>query len=207
MTTLNPALNFDTREPRATNTVVNNPDNSPMFPAAPVYARTAKKKPSNNLALLVGAPVVLVAAGAIGWMMLAGTPQTPAATEVPAQMEVARSETLTPPLAPEIATPAPAPAAMPAPVQTAAVETPAPRATAPVRAQRPAPVRRAAPVEAAAPDAASASTNVSATVPAPAPVAQAPAAIVAEPAPLVIPAPAAPAPVSAPAPVTPVVPQ
>ncbi|OYW25260.1 MAG: hypothetical protein B7Z44_19360 [Caulobacter sp. 12-67-6] len=197
MTTLNPTLNFDAREPR----VVANPDASALFPAAPIYARTPKKKTTNSLPLLVGAPVVLVAAGAMAWMMMASPGQTPAATEQPAQMAVTDTAPLTPALAPEAATPDP----VPAPYEAAAVEAAAPRVAtpAPVRAAPRAVVaRRAAPV-ATTPDASSASSNVSATVAEPTPAA--PAAIVPEPAPLVIPAPTA----SPPTPpvVTPVVPQ
>jgi len=171
-------------------------DASPLFPAAPIYARKPAKKASNNMALLVGAPVVLVAAGAIAWAMMANPAQMPTETPQPAQMAVADTALLSPPLAP---------AAMPtpAPVETAALE-PAARATpAPVRAApRATAARRAAPAAAVTtPDASSASSNVSATVPAPAP------AVVAEPDPVVIAAPVAAVPAPAPTPVTPVDPQ
>lgn len=170
-------------------------DASPMFPAAPIYARKPVKKASNNMALLVGAPVVLVAAGAIAWAMMANPAQTPTETQQPAQMAIADPVPLSPPLAP---------AAMPTPepVQTAAVEPAARAAPAPVRAApRAAVARRAAPAAATTPDASSASSNVSATVAAPAPV------VAAEPAPVVIAAPVAAAPAPTPTPVTPVDPQ
>ena len=204
MTALNQTLNLDpieSRPSRAARPAVNAPlaasDGSDMFVNTPVYARTPKRKASNNLPLLVGAPVLLVAAGAMAWVMMASPAQTPAGTEQPAEMPVVDSAPLTTPVPPAAATPAP----IPTPFETAAVEAPAPRATAPVRtaAPRVQAVRRAAPVQAAAPDASAASSNVSATVPA------APTVIVAEPAPLVIPAPVAPAPT--PEPVTPMVPQ
>lgn len=197
MTTLNPALNFDAREPR----VVANPDSSALFPAAPIYARTPKKKTANNLPLLVGAPVVLVAAGAMAWMMMSSPSQTPATTGQAAQIAVTEAAPLTPPLAPAAAMPDP----VPAPYETAAVEAQAPRVAtpAPVRAApRAAAARRAAPVT-STPDANSASSNVSATVAEPTPAA--PMAVVAEPAPLVIQAPPAAAPT--PSAVSPVAPQ
>ncbi|WP_425998844.1 hypothetical protein [Caulobacter sp. DWR1-3-2b1] len=173
----------DTSRPRAeirSAPVSATTDASPLFPAAPVYARTPQKKASSNLALLVGAPVVLIAAGALAWSMMASPDQAPALTEKPAQMAVADTAPLTPPLAP---------AAMPAPepVQTA-VASPVPLATAPARlraAPRATAARRAAPAAAVtAPDATTASANVSATVPAP--------AVAPEPAPIVIAAPVAP---------------
>lgn len=204
MPAFNQTLNLDSIEPvgaRTPRTVVQSSpvsasaDTSPLFPAAPVYARTAPKKASNNMALLVGAPVVLVAAGAIAWAMMANPTQTP--SDQSAQMAVADTPApVTQPVAPAAATPAP----IPTPFETAAVETAAPRAAspAPVRAApRAAAARRAAPVEATTPNASTASSNVSATVPAP-------VAIVPEPTPLVIPAPTAPAPT--PAPVTPITP-
>lgn len=194
MTALNPTLNFDTREPR----VVANPDASQMFSAAPIYARTSKKKAANNLPLLVGAPLMLVAVGALAWTMMSGPAQTPAATQAPSQMAVDDSAPLTTPLPPETAMPAP----VPAPYETAAVApAPLPAAAAPAPTRRGAVSGRAAPApaETTTPDASTAAANVSATVAAPAP---APAPLVAEPAPLVIPAPAAQAP--APAPVTPI---
>ncbi len=169
-------------------------DASPMFPAAPIYARKPAKKASNNMALLVGAPVVLVAAGAIAWAMMANPAQTPTDTQQPAQMAVTDTAPLSPPLAP---------AAMPtpAPVETAALEPVARAAPAPVRAAPRATVARSAAPAAAVttPDASSASSNISATVPAAAP------AVEAEPAPVVIAAPVAADP--APTPVTPVEPQ
>jgi len=185
--TTRPTLNFDAPEP----VVATDPNASALFPSQPVYARTPKKKASNNLPLLVGVPVVAVAAGALIWGMTANRAEAP--TD-PQSMKVAAAESpapLTTPLAPE-ATPAPIPQptelaaneAAPAPAPVA--RSTAPRAAAPARPA----ARRAAPVEASAPAAESASANVSATVPA-APTVSAP---IAEPAPLVIPAPAAPAP-------------
>lgn len=187
--TTRPTLNFDSPEP----VVTTDPNASALFPSQPVYARTPKKKASNNLPLLVGVPVLAVAAGALIWGMTATRTEAP--TD-PQSMKVAAAESpapLTPPLAPET-TPAP----IPQPTEVAANETaPAPvaRSTAPRAAApaRPA-ARRAAPVEASAPAAENASANVSATVPA-APTVSAP---IAEPAPLVIPAPAAPAPAAEP---------
>jgi len=188
--TTRPALNFDAPEP----TVAADPNASALFPSQPVYARTPKKKASNNLPLLVGVPVLAVAAGALIWGMTANRAEAP--TD-PQSMKVAAAESpapLTPPLAPE-ATPAP----IPQPTEIASNEASAPapvaRSTTP-RASTPArpAARRAAPVEASAPAAEDASANVSATVPAAPPtVSAAPAPAVAEPAPLVIPPPAAPA--------------
>ncbi|WP_419317292.1 hypothetical protein ACN2C7_12455 [Caulobacter sp. ErkDOM-E] len=177
-------------------------DASPMFPAAPIYARKPAKNAANNMALLVGAPVMLVAAGAIAWAMMANPAQPPTETQQTAQMAIADTVPLSPPLAP-------ATMPTPTPIETAVAE-PAPRAvaSAPIRATpRAAVVRRAAPAVATTPDASLASSNVSATVPAPTP------AVIAEPDPVVIAAPVAaapaptPAPAPAPAPVTPVDPQ
>ena len=190
------ALNFDAPEP----VVAVDPNASALFPSQPVYARTPKKKASNNLPLLIGAPVVAVAAGALIWGMMANRAEAP--TD-PQSLQVAAAETnapLTAPLPPETA-----PSLIPQPTELAANETaapaPPPRAETPRTAapDRPA-ARRAAPVETTAPDASSASTNVSATVPAAPPtVSAAPAPAIAEPAPLVVPSPAAPQPVAAPA--------
>lgn len=192
--TTRPTLNFDAPEP----TVASDPNASALFPTQPVYARTPKKKASNNLPLLVGVPVVAVAAGALIWGMTANRAETP--TD-PQSMKVAAAESPAPrttPLAPE-ATPAP----IPQPTELAANETaptPAPvaRSTAPRAAApaRPA-ARRAAPVRESAPAAESASADVSATVPAAPTVSAAPAPAVSEPAPLVVPPPAAPAPAPA----------
>ena len=187
--TARPTLNFDTPEP----TVATDPNASALFPAQPVYARTPKKRASNNLPLLVGVPVVAVAAGALIWGM---TAQRADAPTDPQSLKVAAAESpapLTPPLPAEAA-----PAPIPQPTEIAANETPAPapvaRATAPRAASpatRPA-ARRAAPVERSAPDVSTASSNASATVPVAPPTVSAPA--VPEPAPLVIPPPAAPQP-------------
>jgi Meckel syndrome type 1 protein len=183
-------LNLDAAEPYTARPT--NVENSPLFPSAPVYARKPAKK-SSNLPLMVGLPVLAIAAGGLAWGMMSQPAQTPTTDEAPpAQVAEAKPLPTTPPPAP-MPTPAPV-AATPAPTQVARAETTAPpRVTAP--AKRAAPARRAAP--AAAPDAESASSNVSATIPAP----------VAAPAPTpVIAAPAAPAPTPAPAPVTPVTP-
>ena len=172
-------------------------DASPLFPAAPVYARTPQKKASSNLALLVGAPLVLIAVGALAFSMMDRPDQKPAVAEQPAQMAVADAAPLTPPLAPAtMPTPEPVQTAAAAPVARAAAPAPVragPRATA---------ARRAAPAAAiAVPDASSASSNVSATVPAVAPT------MAVESPPVVIAAPAAPAPTPTVTPVTPVDPQ
>lgn len=187
--TTRPALNFDAPEPAVTT----DSNASALFPSQPVYARTPKKKASNNLPLLIGAPIVAVAAGALIWGMTANRAEAPTDQQ---SLQVAAAQSpapLTAPLPPE-ATPSP----IPQPTEVAANETPAPapvaRATTPRAAApaRPA-ARRAAPVETSAPDAASASTNVSATVPAAPPtVSAAPAPAIAEPARLVVPSPAAP---------------
>lgn len=188
--TARPTLNFDAPEPA----VATDANASALFPSQPIYARTPKKKASNNLPLLIGVPVVAVAAGALIWGMTANRAEAP--TD-PQSLKVAAAESpapLTAPLPPET-TPSP----IPQPTEVAANETPAPapvaRSTTPRAAApaRPA-ARRAAPVETSTPDAASASANVSATVPAAPPtVSAAPAPAIAEPAPLVVPSPAAPA--------------
>lgn len=193
--TTRPVLNFDAPEPAVTTDT----NASALFPAQPVYARTPKKKASNNLPLLIGAPVVAVAAGALIWGMMANRAEAP--TD-PQSLQVAAAESpapLTAPLPPE-ATPSP----IPQPTEMAANETPAPapvaRVTPPrdVAPARPA-ARRATPVEASAPDASSASANVSATVPATPPTVSAtPAPAIAEPAPLVVPTPSAPQPATEP---------
>lgn len=188
--TARPTLNFDAPEPA----VATDANASALFPSQPIYARTPKKKASNNLPLLIGVPVVAVAAGALIWGMTTNRAEAP--TD-PQSLKVAAAESpapLTAPLPPET-TPSP----IPQPTEVAANETPAPapvaRSTTPRAAApaRPA-ARRAAPVETSTPDAASASANVSATVPAAPPtVSAAPAPAIAEPAPLVVPSPAAPA--------------
>jgi Meckel syndrome type 1 protein len=189
-------LNLDAAEPYTASPV--SAENSPLFPSAPVYARAQTKKSSSNLPLMVGLPVLAIAAGGLAWAMMGQTAQTPTTDAAPpAQVAEATPLPTAQPPAP-MPTPAPATAmpAAPAPTQVARAETTAPpRVTAP--AKRAAPARRAAP--ATAPDAESASSNVSATIPAP----------VAAPAPTpVIAAPAAPAPTPAPAPapLTPVTP-
>jgi cytoskeletal protein RodZ len=192
--TTRPVLNFDAPEPAA----ATDANASALFPAQPIYARTPKKKASNNLPLLIGAPVVAVAAGALIWGMMANRAEAP--TD-PQSLQVAAAESpspLTAPLPPE-ATPSPIPQPtelaaneITAPAPVARVATP--RAEAPVRPA----ARRAAPVETTAPDASSASTNVSATVPAAPPtVSAAPAPAIAAPAPLLVPSPAAPQPAPA----------
>ncbi|MBW8859502.1 MAG: hypothetical protein JF570_07155, partial [Caulobacter sp.] len=52
-------------------------DSSALFPAAPVYARPAKRRTSSNLALVVGLPVVAIAAGALAWGLMAQRAETP----------------------------------------------------------------------------------------------------------------------------------
>lgn len=192
--TTRPTLNFDAPEPA----VAMDSNASALFPSQPVYARTPKKKASNNM-LLIGIPVIAVAAGALIWGMTANRTEAPTDQQ---SLQVAAAQSpapLRPPLAPE-ATPSP----IPQPTELAANETPAPapvaRSTAPRAAApvRPA-ARRTAPVEASAPDAGSASSNVSATVPAAPPtVSAAPAPAIAEPAPLVVPTPSASAPTTEP---------
>ena len=186
--TIRPTLNFDAPEP----VVTTDSNASALFPAQPIYARTPKKKASNNLPLLVGVPVLAVAAGALIWGM---TTQRAEAPTDPQSLKVAAAESpapLTAPLPPETsATPAP----IPQPTEIAANETPAPAPVARTTTPRAAaPARRAAPVRETAPAAESASANVSATVPATPPTVSAP---IAEPAPLVVPPPAAPQPVQA----------
>lgn len=181
-----PALNFDAPEP----VVTSDPNASALFPSQPVYARSPKKKASGNLPLLIGVPVLAVAAGALIWGMSANRGEAP--TD-PQSLKTATAESQ-PPVG---TTPVPAsasstPSPIPQPTELAANEMPAPapvarstpRATAPARTV----ARRAAPAEASAPDVSTAATNVSATVPAAPPTVSAP---IAEPAPLVIPAPAA----------------
>jgi len=194
--TTRPALNFGAPEP----VVSAEPNASALFPSQPVYARTPRKKASNNLPLLIGAPVVAVAAGALIWGMMANRSEAPTDQQ---SLQVAAAESPAPlkaPLPPEAT-----PSLIPQPTELAATETTAaapvaraetPRAATPARPA----ARRAAPVESATPDASSALTNVSAAVPAAPPTVSAdPAPANAEPAPLVVPSPAAPQPVAAPA--------
>lgn len=196
MATVRPTLNFDAPEP----IVSADPNASALFPAQPIYARTPKKKASNNLPLMVGVPVLAVAAGALIWGMMANRAEAPTDPQS-LQTAVADTPATTTPVPASAATPAP----IPAPTEIAAneIRTPAAAPIAP-RASTPAarPVaRRAAPVRESAPDVSTASSNVSATVPAPAPTVSAPA--VPEPAPLVIPPPAAPQPTPQPEPASP----
>jgi hypothetical protein len=200
--TTRPVLNFDAPEPA----VSADPNASALFPTQPIYARTAKKKASNNLPLMVGLPVLAVAAGALIWGMSTNRAEAP--TD-PASMQTAVADTAAPATTPAPSNVTGTPASIPAPTELAVNETPAPapvaRSTAPRAAApaRPA-ARRAAPVTETAPDASTASSNVSATVPvAPPTVSAAPAPAVSEPAPLVIPPPAAPQPTPQPAPVDP----
>jgi hypothetical protein len=186
--TTRPALNFDAPEP----VVTGDPNASALFPSQPVYARTPKKKASNNLPLLVGIPVLAVAAGALIWGMSANRADAP--TD-PASMQTAVADSPSPATTQVPASAAATPAPIPAPTEIAANEpAPAPvarsatpRAAAPARPA----ARRAAPVTESAPDVSTASSNVSATVPATPPTVSAP---IAEPAPLVIPPAAAPQP-------------
>lgn len=183
-----PTLNFDSPEP----IVTADPNASALFPSQPVYARTPKKKASGNLPLMVGAPVLAIVAGGLVWMAMgdrADTPTDPqslqtAAADIQPAPGMASSETA--------ATPIPQPTELaaneagPTPAPVAREVTP--RASPPTRA----PARRVAatPIETSAPDVSTASSNVSATVPATPPTVSAPT--IAEPPPLVIPAPAAP---------------
>jgi hypothetical protein len=181
-------LNLSANEPYTASTT--SADSSALFPSAPVYARTPAKKSSSNLPLLIGLPVLAVAAGGLAWGLMGQSAQAPTNDEAPpAQVAeatptpVAQTPAPMPTPAPVAATPT---AETPAPTQIARAETaPPPRVTTP--AKRAALARRAAPQT--TPDAGSASENVSATVPAP----------VAAPTP-VIAAPAASAPVPAPTP-------
>lgn len=185
--TIRPTLNFDTPEP----VVAADSNASALFPAQPIYARTPKKKASNNMPLMIGAPIVAVAAGALIWGMTTHRAEAP--TD-PQSLQVAAAESPAP-LPPEAAA---TPALIPQPTEIAANETPAPVARS-TPAPRAAPARRAAPVRETAPSAESASANVSATVPATPPtVSAAPAPAIAEPAPLVVPSPVAPQPVPEP---------
>lgn len=188
-------LNLDASEPYVAPATT--ADSSALFPSAPVYARTPTRKSSSNLPLMIGLPVLAVAAGGLAWGLMSRPAQTPTTGDAPvAKVAEAQPLPTTQPPAP-MPTPAPAaatPAATPAPTQVARAETaPPPRVTQPAR--RSAPARRAAPET--APDAGSASENVSATVPAPvaapapAPVIAAPAASTPAPAPAPTPAPAA----------------
>jgi len=188
MTTARPTLNFDAPEP----VVTTDPNASALFPTQPVYARTPKRKASNNLPLLIGVPVVAVVAGGLIWAMSANRAEAP--TD-PQSLKVAAAESPTPAATPVPANVAATPSPIPQPTEIAANEpapppvarSTAPRAAAPARPA----ARRAAPARETAPAAETASANVSATVPA-APTVSAPA--IAEPAPLVVPPPAAPAP-------------
>jgi Meckel syndrome type 1 protein len=171
-------------------------DSSALFPAAPVYARTSKRGTSSKLALIVGLPVIAVAAGALIWGMTAQRAETPTTDAAPP----AKIAQATPNALPETALPAPTPQPAPAP----AAET-APKPTEVARAEtapspRPAPRRAAAhrTAAASAPAAESAASNASATVPAPT-TAPAPAPVIAAPSAAATPAPT-------PTPVTPVEP-
>lgn len=190
--TIRPTLNFDAPEP----VVATDSNASALFPAQPIYARTPKKKASSNMPLLIGAPIVAVAAGALIWGMTTHRAEAP--TD-PQSLQVAAAESpapLTAPLPPESAA---TPALIPQPTEIAANETPAPAARSTPAPRAAAPARRAAPVRETAPSAETASSNVSATVPATPPtVSAAPAPAIAEPAPLVVPSPAAPQPVPEP---------
>ncbi|HWU78857.1 MAG TPA: hypothetical protein VN158_02190, partial [Caulobacter sp.] len=73
MTTARPTLNFDAPEP----VVTTDPNASALFPTQPVYARTPKRKASNNLPLLIGVPVVAVVAGGLIWAMSANRAEAP----------------------------------------------------------------------------------------------------------------------------------
>ncbi|MDI1365992.1 MAG: hypothetical protein PSX79_14225, partial [bacterium] len=158
MPAYNQVLNFDAPEPHVA--VTSNA--SALFPAAPIYARPTKARTSSNLPMLVGAPIALVAAGALAWTMMANPTPTAPAAEPRAQMAVTDTAPLTPPLAPA--------AEMPAPTQIAVNEALAPSAiVTPARvAPRAAVARRAAaPAAVTAPVANPATAEVSATVPAP----------------------------------------
>src|SRR6478752_3516200 len=129
-------LNLDASEPYmapATNT-----DSSALFPSAPVYARKPTKKSSSNLPLMVGLPVLAIAAGGLAWGLMSQPAQTPTPDEAPAA-KVAEAQPL-PTTQPPAPMPTPAPAKV-APTQVARAETTAPpRVTAP--AKRAAPARR-----------------------------------------------------------------
>ena len=183
-------LNLSANEPYIAPTTT--ADSSALFASAPAYARTPAKKSSggSNLPLMIGLPVLAVAAGGLAWGLMGKPAQTPTNdTAPPAQVAEATA-------APVVAEPAPMPtpapvAATPAPTQVARAETaPPPRVTTP--AKRAAPARRAAPQT--APDASSASENVSANIPAPVAAPPAPPVVIAAP------VAAAPAPAPTPAP-------
>lgn len=187
--TTRPTLNFDAPEP----TVTADRNASALFPSQPVYARTPKKKTGDNLPLMVGAPILALVAGGLVWMAMGDRAEQP--TD-PQSLQAAAAQSQPAVRAVPIespATPIPQPTEMaanelvaPAPPPVARAVTP--RAATPTRA--PARSATAAPAEASTPSVSSASSNVSATVAAPPPTVNAPA--IAEPAPLVIPAPAAP---------------
>lgn len=136
MPTARPTLNFDAPEP----VVTTDPNASALFPTQPVYARTPKKKASGNLPLLVGVPVVAVAAGAMIWAMTANRAEAPTDAQ---SMQTAVADTpTTAPVSPAAAAPTP----IPQPTEVAVNEpTPAPAPVA--RSAKP---RAAAPARAAA---------------------------------------------------------
>jgi type IV secretory pathway VirB10-like protein len=139
-------LNLSANEPYTASTT--SADSSALFPSAPVYARTPAKKSSSNLPLLIGLPVLAVAAGGLAWGLMGQSAQAPTNDEAPpAQVAeatptpVAQTPAPMPTPAPVAATPT---AETPAPTQIARAETaPPPRVTTP--AKRAALARRAAP--------------------------------------------------------------
>ncbi|MFZ0267305.1 MAG: hypothetical protein WAL33_06675, partial [Caulobacter sp.] len=74
-------LNLDANEPYAA--PIRSADTSPLFPSAPVYARKPTKKSSSNLPLLVGLPVLAIAAGGLAWGLMSQPAQTPTVDAAP----------------------------------------------------------------------------------------------------------------------------
>ena len=187
-------LNLDASEPYTAAPASG--DGSALFPDTPIYARANTRKTSSkpNLPLLIGAPVAVVAIGALTWGLMNRPAQTPTTDAAPAQVATAAPTTPLPETSPAAAMPAPA-EATPAPTQMAKADTaPPPRVT--TTTTRKTTVTHKAPV-ARAQSADSASADVSATVPAPTPAPAAPPPVIAAPAALVpAPAPVAPTPVA-----------
>ncbi|MEJ2817795.1 hypothetical protein WAE60_18810, partial [Caulobacter sp. CCG-8] len=103
-------LNLDASEPYVA--PATSADSSALFPSAPIYARTPTKKSSRNLPLIVGLPVLAIAAGGLAWGLMSNPAQTPTTDEA-APAKVAEAQPL-----PTTAAPAPMPT--PAPVEAKA---------------------------------------------------------------------------------------
>ncbi|HWU14116.1 MAG TPA: hypothetical protein VN157_08905, partial [Caulobacter sp.] len=72
-------LNLDASEPYVTPAA--SAESSALFPSAPVYARTPTRKSSSNLPLLIGLPVLAIAAGGLAWGLMSQPAQTPTVGE------------------------------------------------------------------------------------------------------------------------------